>query len=344
VARKRKTSSTAWGRRAWKRLSAVLGRARRVLVLTHDYPDPDALAAGWALVELCRRKLKSPARLAYAGEIDRPENRAMVKLLGVPARELSALHFANRPAVVLVDASPGSGNNPLGSDEGVTAVLDNHFGAATTGLGSRLRRACGATSTMAAELLIAARLRPNARLATALFLGVKTDTQALGREASPADEAAYRWLFPLVDHRLLARIEHPRLPVYTYRMLNDALDGARRYGKVILTAMGKLTGREGPASAVDLLVRLEGVDCALAHGYWDGRQVFSVRSLQPRREAWHLARSAAGGEGSAGGHSMSAGGSLPAATISAGVRAGHRLERRFLRAARAGKKRGRKLV
>lgn len=342
-----KPAATAWGKRAWARLSRVLKGQDRVLILPHDYPDPDALAAGWALAELCRRKLRTAARLAYSGEIDRPENRAMVKLLGVPARPLSALDFSRKQAVVLVDASPGGGNNPVETPEEVTAVLDNHYGASTLGLGSRLRRSCGATSTMASELLLAARLRVSAKMATALFYGIKTDTQALGREAARADETAYRWLFPLVDHRTLARIERPRLPLYTYRMLNDALDGARYYGqkiRAVVTAMGKLAGREGPASAVDHLVRLEGVRYALAHGYWEGRQVFSVRSLDRKRQAWHLARAAAGNEGLAGGHAFSAGGTVTVHTVKAGFRAGHRLERRFLKATRVGKKRGRSLV
>ncbi len=343
----RKPAATAWGKRAWTRISRALKGQSRILILTHDYPDPDALAAGWVLAELCRKKLRTPVKLAYSGEIDRPENRAMVKLLGVPARELSALDFGRKQAVVLVDASPGSGNNPLETPEGVTAVLDNHYGASTLGLGSRLRRTCGATATMAGELLLAARMRVTKKMATALFYGIKTDTQALGREAARADEVAYRWLFPLVDHRLLARIEHPRLPLYTYRMLNDALDGARYYGeknRAVVTAMGHLAGREGPASAVDHLVRLEGVKYALAHGYWDGRQVFSVRSLNRKREAWCLARAAAGKEGLAGGHGFSAGGAVSVHTIKAGLRAGHRLERRFLKATRVGKKRGMSLV
>jgi len=336
--------ATTWGKRAWKRFSSALRGRRRVLVLTHDYPDPDALAAGWTLVELFKRKLGLRAKLAYAGAIDRPENRAMVKLLAVPARELAALDFSGRPAVVLVDASPGTGNNPLAAGDRVEAVLDSHSGASTAGLGARLRRSCGASSTLAAELLQAARLKPSARLATALFYGIKTDTQALGREAAAADEAAYRWLFPLVDHRALARVERPRLPHYTYRMLGAALAGARIYGKVVVSAMKVLAGREGPATAVDLLVHLEGARLALAHGYWDRRLVFSVRSARRGVEAWRLAQAAAGDEGSAGGHSMSAGGTIPAASVKAGLRAGRRLERRFLRAARAGKKRGRKLV
>lgn len=335
---------TLWGRRAWHRLAGLLTGRRRALVLTHDYPDPDALASGWAMVEIVRTRLALPAALAYGGRIDRPENRAMVELLGVPARELSSLDFAGRPAVILVDASPGAGNCPLEHPSEATAVLDTHSGASAAGLGSRLRRACSATSTLAAELCLAAGLVPGARLATALLYGIKTDTQALGREAWPADEAAYRWLLPLADHRLLARVESPPLPARTLRTLWRALSDARLYGRAAVADLGRLNGREGPAETADLLSRLAGISCVLAHGWWDGRQVFSVRAVRGGRSAWSLARAAAGGEGPAGGHSTFAGGSLPADGPAAGARAGRRMERRFLRAARAGKKRGVRLV
>ena len=344
MARKSTTSNATWGRKAWKNLSLQLKDYRRALILTHAYPDPDALSSGWALADILRRKLKIRSRLAYSGTIDRPENRAMVKLLNIPCKEHTSLDYSGKPAILMVDASPGAGNNSLGPDDRITAVLDNHHGASVAGLGRRLRRQCGATATMATELYQAARLRPTTKMATALFYGIKTDTKALGREASAADEAAYRWLFPLADHRLLARIENPRLPQYTYRMLQRALEGTRLYDRVVVTDMGRLDGREGPATAVDLLVRLVGIEVALAHGYWNGAQVFSLRSMNPRREAWRLARLAVGNEGSAGGHTTSAGGNIPVDSVKASIRAGYRLERRFIKAARAGKKRGRKLV
>jgi len=39
--------------------------ARRLLILTHDNPDPDAIAAGWVLADLVRRTLRLPSTLAY---------------------------------------------------------------------------------------------------------------------------------------------------------------------------------------------------------------------------------------------------------------------------------------
>jgi nanoRNase/pAp phosphatase (c-di-AMP/oligoRNAs hydrolase) len=55
-------------------------RLSPLLVLTHDYPDPDALASAWALGHLAQA-FGIETRVVYGGLITRAENRAMVKLL-----------------------------------------------------------------------------------------------------------------------------------------------------------------------------------------------------------------------------------------------------------------------
>jgi len=344
LGRTKSTGSTAWSRRAWRRLAAALAGRRRALVVTHDYPDPDALASGWALVQLLGRKLGIRARLVYGGSIERPENLAMVRLLKVPAHELAARDLRGRPAIVTVDTSPGSGNNSLGDSDLVVAALDSHQGVPTAPGCVRLGLACTATSTLAAWLCRAARLEPSRALATALFYGIKTDTQALRREATAADEAAYRRLFPLTDQRLLAEIEAPPLPQRAYASLFRALADARTHGNAIVASMGRLESRDGPAEAADFLARLDRARYALAHGFWKGAEIFSVRTWRSGSAAWRLARAAAGGEGPAGGHDTFAGGAVPAGSPAAGERAGRRIERRFLRSTRAELRAGRKLI
>ena len=44
---------------------------QHVLVVMHDNPDPDAIAAGWAIVWLVQEKLGKKARLVGGGEIIR---------------------------------------------------------------------------------------------------------------------------------------------------------------------------------------------------------------------------------------------------------------------------------
>ena len=38
-----------------EQLGQVLSRKRRLLILTHDNPDPDSIAAGWALQRVVRK-------------------------------------------------------------------------------------------------------------------------------------------------------------------------------------------------------------------------------------------------------------------------------------------------
>lgn len=52
-----------------------------VLVLTHDNPDPDALASGKALATLLQRAWNVPSRLIYSGLVARAENLVLLKRL-----------------------------------------------------------------------------------------------------------------------------------------------------------------------------------------------------------------------------------------------------------------------
>ena len=71
-----------------RRLLAYLGRHRRrlspLLILTHDFPDPDALASAFALQHLVQSAFDIQSRIAYGGELGRTENKMMVRLLRIP--------------------------------------------------------------------------------------------------------------------------------------------------------------------------------------------------------------------------------------------------------------------
>ncbi len=64
-----------------KRMRDALGGHRKVLILPHSDPDPDAIASACALSRLIEQKLKVKCRLAYRGIIGRAENIACVKVL-----------------------------------------------------------------------------------------------------------------------------------------------------------------------------------------------------------------------------------------------------------------------
>ena len=58
-----------------KILLDVVETGERVLVCTHDNPDPDSIASAFALGRLLEAKRNSPFTLTFGGVLGRAENR-----------------------------------------------------------------------------------------------------------------------------------------------------------------------------------------------------------------------------------------------------------------------------
>src|SRR5713101_2062679 len=86
-------------------LSAVKGK-RTALILTHDNPDPDSLAAAVALEYLLERRAGIESKVAYGGIIGRSENAALVKVLHLRAYPVSEVSLADYDLRALVDTQP----------------------------------------------------------------------------------------------------------------------------------------------------------------------------------------------------------------------------------------------
>jgi len=58
-----------------EKLEQIVRRKRKVLILTHDNPDPDALASAFALKYLLHAKWKVGSLIAFGGIIGRAGKR-----------------------------------------------------------------------------------------------------------------------------------------------------------------------------------------------------------------------------------------------------------------------------
>jgi nanoRNase/pAp phosphatase (c-di-AMP/oligoRNAs hydrolase) len=63
-------------------LLAAIDEASDILILTHNDPDPDAVASALALRYLLAEKLNVTGQIAYHGIFGRAENKALVNYLG----------------------------------------------------------------------------------------------------------------------------------------------------------------------------------------------------------------------------------------------------------------------
>jgi nanoRNase/pAp phosphatase (c-di-AMP/oligoRNAs hydrolase) len=309
-------------------------KGKRVLILVHNNPDPDAISAGWALSYLLRKKFAVSSRIAYGGRITRPENQTMIRRLGIGIRPLEKVNVHYFNVLAMVDSQPWTGNSSVPKSLRPSIVIDHHnLKKATQKVDFiDVRPHYGSSATMLSEYLIDAGLTIPKKLATALYFGIKADTQNLGRDATEADYRAAVTLYPNVQLRKLSQIEHPELSREYFEDLDKAIHRAKIHGDVVLCDLGTLTNTDMIGFISDLLVRVSGVRWSFVRGNDDSQLIFSLRTKRVKQNAGWVAQQLVNGLGSAGGHGMVAGGQIfmKGLTHVEEKTLGQTLEKRFL--------------
>ena len=283
-----------------------------MFVLTHDNPDPDALASAAALSVLIESVSPAKTRIAFGGIVGRSENRALIQEMKVTFERIEDIEIPAAIPVALVDTQPRAGNNSLPAGRIVSVVIDHHPPRPDTiaATFTDIRPEFGAGASMLVEYLRAARIDLPPWLATALFYAIQSDTMDLGRETSPADIETSGFLYPLCDPAAVSRIRHARVPASYFRSLHDALATARLHDRVIVASMGTLPYPDMVAEVADLFLQMHGVEWTVALGRHRDRLLLSVRARDTGAHAGTLIREAMGDRGSAGGHGTFAGGQI----------------------------------
>jgi nanoRNase/pAp phosphatase (c-di-AMP/oligoRNAs hydrolase) len=303
------------------RFATLAARVRegsgRWLVLTHDNPDPDALASAVLLGRILRRGLGQKVTVAYGGIVGRAENREMVRALRLPLSHVRRLSLKNYARFALVDTQPRSGNNQLPRGATAEIVVDHHPLRPATEASPfyDVRPRYGATATIAAEYLLASGVSGTHALSTALVYAIRSETQDFAREYTGPDKAIYDLFFPQADHRLLARIQTPRLPLPYFSNLHEALEGLETVDTLIVAHLEVVEQPDIVPEIADLLLRLEGKTWSLATGRFGDRIYLSIRTTNPRADAGTLMRRLLGHRGKGGGHGRTAGGWIDVAKI-----------------------------
>lgn len=293
------------------RLLRTLENHRKPLILTHDNPDPDAISSAAALDYLLFHKMRIRAKIAYGGIIGRAENKAMMRYLKLRLSPLKGEDLERYSCVVLVDTQPRAGNNSLPRKKIARAVIDHHplKGAAIAPF-TDVRENYGATATILTEYLLAGKLDIASHLATALFYGIGSETEEMGREAQDVDVQAYFSLFPKVNMRLLSRIKNPKVPREFFAYITRAIQSSFTHGNVIICRLGRVNTPELIPQFADMLLTLERMSWSICIGRYGEEMLLSLRTTNIKGRAGILVQKLVGKRGRAGGHGMMAGGRI----------------------------------
>ena len=275
--------------------------AKKLLILVHNQPDPDAIASAMALRTLLRRNKKT-ATIGYLGErISRPENVAMVELMDIDLQVISHEDIKNFDSIALVDVQPSYFRGEI---TGIDSVIDHHpitpeCDAKFTEISSEE----GATATIMTRLLRAAQVEISAKLSTALLYGIKTDTMILNRGADLDDLEAFTYLYNQADLGLLRKIESKTLYSEEIKHYGQALSKHWINDGIIFMNLGRIEKEHLISQVADMGMKVGGVEWSIAFGIVSGSHlVMSVRNSGSVRSAGRLLFELFDEIGSAGGH------------------------------------------
>ncbi len=291
----------------------VCGAGKPIYIMTHDHPDPDAMASAAGVQQLLRQTAGLKSRIVFGGMVERPENRAMRAHLRTTLSRIPPKLFTRDITLVMVDAQPGAGNHPLPPKYVPAAVLDHHPLRRVTRSCPffDVRPALGACATLVAGYLFEAKTAIQKTLATALCYAITSETRDLGRAASEEDIETYVRLLRSANLRKLSRIEHSRAPKEYFLTLHLAVENAFVHRDIIGTRLGRVSRPDLAAQMADLLLTLDGMHWSICSAACKDRLYVSIRSTRLNARCGALLRHVLGKEGTAGGHGMLAGGCLP---------------------------------
>ncbi len=284
----------------------------KILIVCHDNPDPDSIAAAVALRHLFLVKTGQDAVLAYGGVIGRSENRKMVELLEITLVPISELDLQQFAVTCMVDTQPQTGNNSLPEEQQVHVVVDHHLSKRNLDdvHWVDVREHYGASATILYEYLSQQEVPINTKLATILFYAIKSETQDLGREWSKADREAYLKLLPISNNRILFDIIHPQVSRNYFSTFHAAIEHAKIYGEFLVFNIGEVENPDLVAELADFLLPLQEVQYVLAMGWYAGTQILSMRTMKSDVQLGLIIQDIVAGIGTAGGHGMVAGGQV----------------------------------
>ena len=166
------------------------------------------------------------------------------------------------------------------------------------------------------EYLKAARIRPSRELASALFYGIKTDTDDFIRSSIANDINAFRYLYKFANINIIKKIESSEMTKKTLASYRYAMDRYVVFKDTVYVHMDIVENPDILVIIVDFFMRLAEVSWSIVSGIYGEKVVVVARNAGFRGDAGKKIQKLFGGlGGSAGGHRSAARAEFPVKNI-----------------------------
>ena len=270
--------------------------------------DPDAIASAMAVKRLLWRKVSS-VTISNINNIKRPDNIAMIRLLGVDLVPIKDIVKDSFNRFVIVDSQPD--HNEIFTEYPPHVIIDHHPDTGASAPFVDIRPKYGATATIMNEYLRAAKIKPSSKLATSLFYAIKTDTDNFVRQTLIEDVRAFQFLYRHSNLHLINKIEQSELTLDFLRYFKIALANKHIRKGHIFAYLGPLVNPDICVIIADFLLKISSVNWSIVSGLYSKKLVLVFRNDGLRKDAGKVAKLSFGQIGSAGGHKSMARAEIP---------------------------------
>lgn len=287
-------------------------KGHRVLIQTHNCPDPDAMASAYGLQYLLKEK-GIESRLVYDGVISKFSDFRLIDYAGMEIYYAGDLELNDEDYIVIVDAQKYNENcTDLTGEE--VACIDHHPTVAECEYQYKDVRIVGACASIIADYFIDAGVEFDPMVATLLLYGIKMDTLDFTRGVTELDVKMYYMLFKHADHEFLAQMQVNQIDFKDLRAYGAAISNISLYKEIGYACIPFDCPNGLIAIISDFILALEQVTFSVVYAVRKEGYKFSVRSERKDLDAGQIVRAAlrqCGMNGNGGGHSFMAGGFLP---------------------------------
>ena len=285
-----------------KRLQEVVTAEDNLAVLINA--DPDSMASAMALKRFFWRKVKKTA-IYRINVVKRADNLAMIKLLKMDQKYIRKLDKSEITKWAIVDSQPQ--HNEQFAKYRFDIIIDHHpVSEGSSGQFVDIRDEYGATSTILTEYLRTVDIKPSPRLATALFYGIKTDTDNFVRHSSPNDINAFRYLYQFANINIIKKIESSEITRRSLSSFREAMDRLTFIKDTAFIHMEEVDNPDILVIIADFFLKMDGATWSIVSGIHGQKLIIIIRYAGFRLDAGKMAQKLFGAYGTAGGHRVAA--------------------------------------
>ncbi len=279
----------------------------RVYIQTHNFPDHDAVASAFAL-QAFMKTCGLTTRLVYDGDIQRDSLKKLISDLKIDIRHVDTYGMKEDDKIVIVDGCKWNKNvtDLIGNEVG---VIDHHR---VDNPGDvefcDIRPEWGACASIIASYFFYYDRTIPPDVATAVMIGINTDTARLTRGVTEHDLKFFSHCFGIADVTYFNTVMRNYIRVEDLEQYGYLIRHVEYFGNFGFCYFPDGCTQNLLGILADFVLALEEVDFVVLCARNGGRVNFSLRNESPLWNCSEIIQNVLAGIGFGGGHGDMAGG------------------------------------